>query len=338
MSVSLPFFVGLDYHQDTIQVCVMNQRGKVLRNRACGNDWKAVREVVRARGRAVRVAIEACCGAAHLAQELAEKAGWSVSLAHPGYVARIKQSPDKSDFSDAQLLADLIRVGYLPTVWLPPEQIVELRRLVRFRGQLVDERRRIKLRIRGLLRDSRVAAPEVRVWTRAWLRWVAEEAEVPPGSRWILRRHLARLEQLGGEIREVEKELQEWSEGDAVCRKLRQTAGIGLITAVTMRAEIGRFDRFSCGKKLSRFCGLSPRNASSGSRQSDSGLIKAGNPQLRCILIEAAQRLMRHEPRWRRLAQTMRRRGKPHNVIVAAVANRWVRWLHHEMQPSKLAA
>jgi transposase len=338
MSVSLTIFVGLDYHQGTIQVCVMNKQGKVLRNRACVNDWKAVRRIVGARGRPVRVAIEACCGAAHLAQELAENAGWSVSLAHPGYVARIKQSPDKTDFSDAQLLADLIRVGYLPTVWLPPEQIRELRRLVRFRGQLVDERRRVKLRIRGLLRDSRVPAPEARAWTRAWLRWVGQEAEFSPSSRWIIQRHLARLEQLGGEIREVEKELDQWAEGDAVCRKLRRLAGIGLITAVTLRAEIGRFDRFSSGKKLSRFCGLSPRNVSSGPRQSDSGLIKAGNPQLRCILIEAAQRLMRHEPRWQQLARALGRRGKPWNVIVAAVANRWVRWLHHEMQPSRLAA
>ena len=289
MPVSLVLFVGIDYHQDTIQVCVMNRQGKVLRNRACGNDWRAVRQIVAARGRRVRVAIEACCGAAHLGQELAE-------------------------------------------------QIVELRRLVRFRGQLVDERRRVKLRIRGLLRDSRVPAPEARAWTRAWLQWVGQEAEFSPTSRWIVRRHLARLEQLTGEIREVEKELDQWSEGDAVCRKLRQTAGIGLITAVTMRAEIGRFDRFSCGKKLSRFCGLSPRNASSGSRQSDSGLIKAGNPQLRCVLIEAAQRLMRYEPRWQQLARAMGRRGKPRNVIVAAVANRWVRRLHHEMQPSRLAA
>jgi transposase len=338
MPVIVTLFVGLDYHQDAIQVCVMNKQGKVLRNRACVNDWKTVAKIVGARGRAVRVAIEACCGSAHLAQELAEKAGWSVSLAHPGYVARIKQSPDKSDFSDAQLLADLIRVGYLPTVWMPPEQIVELRRLVRFRGQLVDERRRVKLRLRGLLRDSRVATPAARAWTRAWLKWLAEEAEFSTISRWIVRHHLARLEQLNSQIREVEKELSQWCDGDAVCRKLKQAAGIGLITAVTMRAEIGRFDRFSCGKKLSRFCGLSPRNASSGSRQSDSGLIKAGNPQLRCILIEAAQRLMRQEPRWQQLAQAMGRRGKPRNVIVAAVANRWIRWLHHQMQPERLAA
>jgi len=45
---------------------------------------------------------------------------------------------------------------------------------------------------------------------------------------------------------------------------------------VTIRAEIGRFDRFRTGKQMARFCGLSPHNASSGARQADAGLIRAG--------------------------------------------------------------
>ena len=64
--------------------------------------------------------------------------------------------------------------------------------------------------------------------------------------------------------------------------------GIGLTTAWALRAEIGRFDRFKSGKQLSRYCGLSPRNASSGNRQADAGLIKAGNELLRAVIIEAA--------------------------------------------------
>jgi len=31
-----------------------------------------------------------------------------------------------------------------------------------------------------------------------------------------------------------------------------------------MRALIGDFSRFACGKQLARFCALTPRNASSG--------------------------------------------------------------------------
>jgi len=94
--------------------------------------------VVGIRGAGVFAAIEACNGSSSLAQSLIEKAGWSVDLAHPGYVARIKQSPDKTDFSDARLLADLERVGYLPKVWLASHDVRELRRVVRFRQQLAN--------------------------------------------------------------------------------------------------------------------------------------------------------------------------------------------------------
>ena len=75
----------------------------------------------------------ACVFVATGAENLAEEAGWSVHLAHPGYVARIKQIPEKTDFGDARLLADLKRVVYLPKVWMAPEWIRDLRRLVRYR-------------------------------------------------------------------------------------------------------------------------------------------------------------------------------------------------------------
>ena len=37
-----------------------------------------------------------------------------MSLGHPAYIAKVKRSPDKSDYSDGRLVADLTRVGYLP--------------------------------------------------------------------------------------------------------------------------------------------------------------------------------------------------------------------------------
>jgi transposase len=147
-------FVGLDYHQDSVQVCVMNRAGMVLTNRPCPNSWEAIRNVTSQSGHVVRAAIEACSGAAELAEELVTQAGWSVDLAHPGYVARMKQSPDKTDFADARVLADLERVGYLPRVWLAPAVIRELRRVSRFRQQLVAQRRNCKLRISSPLKKA----------------------------------------------------------------------------------------------------------------------------------------------------------------------------------------
>jgi len=342
-SLSLPtVFVGLDYHAKSVQVCVLNREGQMLANRACGNDWRTVAAVVGEKcgpETQVQAAIESCCGAADLADELIAHARWSVDLAHPGYVARIKQSPDKTDFSDARLLADLERVGYLPRVWLAPEDVRELRRLVRYRQTLTKERKNLKLQIGAALREARRKPPaEMNSWTKAWLDWLTNRAELSPNSRLIVRQRLKRLAALATEIRAAERLLAQQTKQDPLVQKLLTLPGIGLVTAVTIRAEIGRFDRFRNGKQLARFCGLSPRNASSGHKQADAGLVKAGNPQLRTVLVEAAHRLIRYDDRWTKFAGQLCLRGKPVSVVIAAVANRWVRWLFHQMQPQQLAA
>jgi len=261
-----------------------------------------------------------------------DRAAWQVDLAHPGYVNRLKQSPDKTDFSDARLLADLVRVGYLPRVWLAPFVIRELRRVVRYRQQLVAQVRSNKLRIRGLLRENRAKLDGITPWTKKWILWLHTTEDVSPESHWVIEQLLRQIKQLQDDIVTVEERLSHLTADDPVVAGLLDQKGVGLITAVTLRAEIGRFDRFRSGKQLSRFCGLSPRNASSGNRQADAGLIKAGNPQLRTVLIELAHRLKRWDRRWAKLAFTMQMRDKKGSVIAAAVANRWVRWLFHQMQ------
>lgn len=331
-------FVGLDYHQSAVQVCVMDASSRVLLNAPRSNDWQEIVAAAERHGEVVGVAIEACTGAADLADELVQQAGWTMHLAHPGYVSRMKQGPDKTDFSDARLLADLERVGYLPRVWLAPTEVRELRRLIRYRQQLVDERRHTRLRIRALLRDHRLQCDLGRPWTKAWLGWVSETTDLTGESRWIMDCHLKNLERLIDAIKVVEAKLEERAASDKIVKRLRGLKGIGPVTAWTIRAEIGHFDRFRSGKQLSRFCGLSPRNASSGTRQADAGLVKAGNRYLRAALIEAGHRLIRYEPRWMAFAGTLRERGKPTNVIVAAVANRWMRRLYHQMQPARSAA
>ncbi len=111
----LALYVGLDYHDDSIQVCVMNSEGVELVNRSVANDVEMVGELIWNYGAPCS---EACCGAADFIKELGRVYQWSVHMAHPGYVSRMKQSPDKSDYDDASLLADLLRVDYLPEVWI----------------------------------------------------------------------------------------------------------------------------------------------------------------------------------------------------------------------------
>lgn len=333
----IPIFVGLDYHQDLVQVCVMDEVGRQLSNRGCANSWQAIKEHAEGFGIVKRVAIESCSGAADLADELVQLAGWSVDLAHPGYVARMKQNPDKTDFSDARMLADLERVGYLPRVWLAPREIRELRLVVRYRQQQVNQRRAIKQRIGAVLREQRIGIGPASRWSVPWLAWLKTTDALSEQGRWVINRHLARLAGTVKEIAVAEKRLRKCTKNDPLVAKLMSLRGIGPVTAWVIRAEIGRFDRFRSGKQLSRFCGLSPRNASSGNRQADAGLIKAANPQLRATIIEAAHRLARYDPRWSAMNHQMRTRGKPGSVVAAAVANRWMRWLFHQVSSQTAA-
>lgn len=325
-------YVGLDYHQDSVQVCVLDQSGELLLNRSVANDAAVVARATSRHGRPRRLAIEACCGSADLADELTGRYGLTVQMAHPGYVARMKRSPDKTDWGDAHLLADLKRINYLPRVWLAPESIRQLRRLIRHRAQLVRRRKDVKLRIRGMLRENRLKCVDANAWTKAWLSWIAS-TDLAPSDRWLMEDHLEELTSLRRRIKAVEAQIVDQVKDDPIVVKLMTFQGVGLVTAATMRAEIGDFTRFDTGKQLARFCGVTPRNASSGTRQADSGLIKAGAPELRRVLIELAHRLIwRGVPRWGELGFSMLQRGKPKNVVIAAVANRWVRWLHHQLR------
>ena len=334
---NVPVFVGLDYHSKSVQVCVVDAAGAVLVNRRCGNNLVEIGGAVGS-GRVVRrAAVESCCGAADLAEDLISSLHWPVSLAHPGYVARMKHNPDKTDFADARMLAELCRAGMVPPVWLAPEGVREMRVLVRLRAGLVGQVRAVKTRILGVLREQRIAEPSGRGrWSKRWLAWLAGEGmegcALSTQGRFAVDLLVEEWKSLLDRVRRVEKRLREAAAGDAVVDKLLRIKGVGEVTAWTMRALIGRFDRFTSGKQLARYCAVTPRNASSGQRVADAGMVRAGDPLLKSVVVEAAHRLRRYEARWRALSESMERRGKATSVIVGAIANRWMRGLFHEMK------
>jgi transposase len=340
---SVPLLIGLDYSDGSVQLCAMDEQGRVLLNRACGNDWRALVKGVAGKGVVKRVAIEACSGAADLAEELVSRAGWHVELAHPHYVAKLKGSPDKSDFSDGRLLADLTRVGYLPRTWLPPAPVRDLRQLVGYRQQLVDQRRAMKLRVGALLREHRAKPPQQQQqqgaakmsrWSKAWVNFARCTEQLSAHARWIVNQTLDQVAELDQRIAQADGRLRDAVAGDRIVERLLRQEGVGEVTAWVLRAFVGTFDRFHSGKQLARYCGLSPRNASSGGREADGGLIKSSNKILRATAVQAAHRLIRTSGRWGKLAASMRSRGKPACVIAAAVGNRWMRRLFHEMKPA----
>lgn len=62
-------FVGLDYHQLSVQVCVMNGDGQVLSNRSLENQLCEIVDDSGQHGAVADVAIEACGGASDLGEK-----------------------------------------------------------------------------------------------------------------------------------------------------------------------------------------------------------------------------------------------------------------------------
>ena len=258
--------VGLDYHQDSIQVCIMDHAGKILANRA-----EAVVATVAARGQDVHAAVEACSGSADLADELANRHGWVINLAHPGYVARMKQAPDKTDWADARVIADLVRVGYLPEVWLAPEDVRQLRTLTRYRQQLVKDRTAAKLRVTALLREHRVVEPGAKRWTKAWMTWLATADGPGSEGRWVADRLFGEIRDLDGSIAEVEGRLAQGAAGDAVVARLLELPGVGRVTAWVLRAVRSVRHRQADGEVLRALAAQRLQRPAAGRRRPDQG-------------------------------------------------------------------
>lgn len=65
--------------------------------------------------------------------------------------------------------------------------------------------------------------------------------------------------------------------------------GVGIVTAITVLAELGDLRRFASGRQLAAFAGVSPRRHESGSSvRGRTSMCKKGNPTVRSVLYMSA--------------------------------------------------
>jgi len=192
--------------------------------------------------------------------------------------------------------------------------------------------------LRAVLRNHRIVCP-YSPWTINGKKWLLDAGHTSSKTLlFLLRGHYASIEHFDKHIAEVTEQMQIDTANDPVVKQLLRQAGIGVITAITMRAMIGQFDRFRTGKQLAHFCAVCPRNNSTAGKTTTSGLIKAGDDLLRQVLVEAAHRLIRYNDDWKAMADRLRGKGKKTCVVIAAVANRWIRKLFYQMLEPQSAA
>lgn len=155
--MSKAIFVGVDWAYRTHAVCVIDERGSVLKRFSVGHDREGLAELLRqlrAFGKSLPIAIERPSG---LLVDVLLEAGHQLHAIHPNAVKasrpRYHSSNAKSDAGDAFMLADLLRTDGHRWGPLQPQSsaIRALRALVRTRDDLVAMRVRLANQLTALL-------------------------------------------------------------------------------------------------------------------------------------------------------------------------------------------
>jgi len=79
-------------------------------------------------------------------------------------------------------------------------------------------------------------------------------------------------------------------------KQLKCICGIDTITAVSLIAETGDFNRFKTAAEFASYTGLCPGRHASGLTDRGTGITKMGNSYLRRLLVEAAKSVKRSAP------------------------------------------
>lgn len=213
------------------------------------------------------VAIEATANWYWIIEEI-ERAQMIPRLVHPRKAKLMMGLINKTDRLDAHGMNRLQRNGTLPTVWVPPERLRELRELTRTRVVLVAQRTRWKNRITATLAKWGLPPSE---YSDPYGKKAREELEarlatLPEQTGWVTRQMLRQLDALHEQIREFEQRLAELVEVTVEMQRLKTLPGIGNILAATVSLEIGEVSRFASAERLASYAGTTPRVHASGDR------------------------------------------------------------------------
>jgi transposase len=179
-----------------------------------------------------RVALEAS-STGRLAYRLLQEAGVEVHLAHPAGIALIAQARVKTDERDAEVLAQLLRTGFLPEAWVPPEDIQEIRDIVRFRVGLTRKLVAAKNQVHALLMWNGVEMAESDVFGKRGLERLSS-LDLPGHHRALLDLRLREILLLSEQIEEMENTMASMGQGREDVRRLMTIPGVSFYSALVI--------------------------------------------------------------------------------------------------------
>lgn len=315
-------YIGLDVHKRIVEACALDEHGEVVLRQRFNLSQETLVDFASTRlTKEDRVVLEATTNTWMVVKTLKQFVG-EVAVSNPLATKAIASAKVKTDKVDALVLAQLLRLDYLPRVWEPDEATQELRRRCSRHAALVADRTTVKNRIHAVLAMRLLVPPVTQLFAvkgLAWLRKVALDEE----GRFMIDSDLRLLEHIEQEIAAVDRGLVQKAHEDPRVKLLMTQPGVDFLVAQTVLAALGDIQRFRDGDHAASYLGLVPSTKQSAQHCYHGSITKHGNGHARWMLVQAAQHVRNHPGPlgvfFRRLAKK-----KNHNVAVVATARKLV--------------
>ena len=339
---------GLDVHKKTITGCIITPEGKAIATfGTMTKDLRALVAWIKEKG-CTHVAMESTGVYWIPVYNLLETENLDVIIVNANHIKNVPGR--KTDVSDAEWIADLLRHGLLKGSFIPPRKQRELRELTRYRRSLIGEHTREVNRIQKVLEGcnlklssvvSRITGTTASLILKALIhgeidpevlasfakgRLVRKKNElmdalngfIGPHQQKLLALQIDHLEYLEKQITALDEEIAERLrpfEDDLT--RLDTIPGVGRRTAEDILAEIGSdMSLFPSAQHLSSWAGMAPGNRQSAGKRK-SGRTTKGNRYLRATLCESAQAIGRMKPNFlsQQFHRIAARRGRKRATI-----------------------
>jgi transposase len=235
----------------------------------------------------------------------------------PPSIPKASNDRIKTNRLDSEKIAQHLKNGDMSSIRVPDYDYRELRQLLRSREEYVNMRKVTKQRIKSLLLFSNLhilLKDTTQYWSYLHIKRL-KELPCSPATRQRLDLLLKDLDYARSQTVIILRELKAFSEKNELLKRnidyLCSIPGIGLITALTILANIGNPQQLRNPRELSAFAGLVPSEYSTGERISRGRITHLGNSVLRCLLIESAWKNITKDARMRQFYDRIRSKHHP---------------------------
>ena len=269
------------------------------------------------------IVLEASGNSFHVVRVLAKIKRRALVL-ESGHLGKLKEGHANNDKISAVRIGKAYLSGTARTVWVPDLKTQERRDLLHIHRKAVKRTTQMRNRLQSYLSDN-----GVRLSKGTRLTQPETQDKIRKAHDWLPRQWQL-IEGMLMELQHAEKQRAHWRSliaqevlADPLLLSIVRLGGVRDMIAFALGAVVGDIKRFADPKKLVKYIGLNPAFDDSGKEQWTGGIGNRGRKDLRCLLVEAAQAILRssHTPLARWGKKLLGRKGAK-NLVVAAIARK----------------